>query len=193
MCEFFIKLFETSDFHARWNCGTWAEGHGWLHIISDLAIGGAYVVIPLLILFFTWRRKDLPFMPVFLLFAMFIFSCGFGHLVEASIFWKPWYRFSGFVKLITAVLSWATVIALIPLIPRALSLPRLVQSHKELRTEVGVRRESESRLHAQKEELQRCVNNFVERENRILELKNEVNRLSEELGRRRRYEAREAD
>jgi hypothetical protein len=35
------------------------------------------------------RRKDIPFPRVLWLFVAFIFACGFGHLIEATIFWTP--------------------------------------------------------------------------------------------------------
>jgi hypothetical protein len=37
-----FPLFDTSDFPARWTCGQWSAVHGWTHILSDLAIFGAY-------------------------------------------------------------------------------------------------------------------------------------------------------
>ncbi len=46
MGDFFGKLFDASDFPARWHCGTWSSGHGWLHIGSDFAIFLAYIAIP---------------------------------------------------------------------------------------------------------------------------------------------------
>ena len=46
------------------------------------------------------RRRDVPFQGIFWLFVAFIFSCGFGHMVEATIFWHPWYRFAAVVKVI---------------------------------------------------------------------------------------------
>ncbi|MDA1015792.1 MAG: response regulator [Planctomycetota bacterium] len=137
--SFFENLFNTEDFPARWNCGTWSDGHGLLHIISDTAIFGAYTAIPLLLLYFTFRKKVGSFLPVFWLFAVFILSCGFGHLIEATIFYEPWYRFSGFVKAITAVVSWITVFALIPLMPRFLRM----RTPEELEREIADRKAAE--------------------------------------------------
>ena len=105
MRTFLSKLFDTSDFPARWHCGNWTEGHGWLHIVSDTAIFCAYTAIPMMLLYFVYKKKLGTFLPVFWLFAVFILSCGFGHLVEATIFWEPWYRFSGLVKAFTAIVS----------------------------------------------------------------------------------------
>lgn len=136
---FFGKLFDTDGFPARWNCGTWTEGHGYLHIFSDCAIFAAYTAIPLLLLYFTYRKKVGAFLPVFWLFAVFILSCGFGHLIEATIFYQPWYRFSGVVKAITAVVSWVTVFALVPLLPKFLQM----RTPEELEREIAIRKEAE--------------------------------------------------
>ena len=83
---------------------------------------------------------------IFWLFALFICACGFGDLLEAIIFWQPIYRFAGLVKLITAVVSWATVLALVPTIPKALHLPGLAKLNAELRGEVDERRKVEAAL-----------------------------------------------
>lgn len=144
MFSFFEKLFDTSDFPPRWLCGKWSDGHGWLHIFGDLAIFGAYFAIPLLLIYFVLRHKDVPFPPIFWLFAAFILSCGIGHLVEATLFWHPWYRLSGLVKGFTAIVSWMTVVALIPLVPKALALPGLKVVNEELqRTAESLRRSNE--------------------------------------------------
>ncbi|MFH1303069.1 MAG: HDOD domain-containing protein [Planctomycetota bacterium] len=122
---FFTKLFDTSDFPARWYCGTWSLDTGWMHIISDIAIFGAYFAIPVVLLYFLLQRKDLPFPKIIWLFAAFILFCGFGHLVEAGIFWWPVYRFSGLIKACTAIVSWITVLVLIRLIPEAAEIDSL--------------------------------------------------------------------
>src|SRR5205814_447878 len=81
---------------------------GWLHITSDLAIWLAYLAIPVVLALFVRRRRDVPFPRVFWLFGLFILSCGTTHLIEAVIFYEPVYRLAGVVKLVTAVVSWAT-------------------------------------------------------------------------------------
>src|SRR5262245_27362149 len=92
------SFFGISDFMPRWNCGNWTPLHGWLHIVCDIAIWAAYTAIPVIILFYMSKRRDLVFPRVGWLFAAFIFSCGAGHLIEASIFWWPNYRLDGMVK-----------------------------------------------------------------------------------------------
>ncbi|QDV50009.1 PAS domain-containing protein [Gimesia fumaroli] len=129
---FFTKLFDTSDFPARWYCGSWSSDVGWLHIISDIAIFAAYFAIPVVLLYFLLQRKDLPFPKIIWLFAAFIMFCGFGHLIEAGIFWWPVYRFSGLIKACTAIVSLITVLVLIRLVPEALKFPSAVLLAKDL-------------------------------------------------------------
>lgn len=146
MFDVFSSIFDTSGFPARWQCGAWSTAHGSLHIASDIAIWGAYMAIPATIAFFLMKRRDIPFLAIFWLFAGFIFFCGTTHLLDAFIFWWPAYRFAGLVKFLTAVISWATVLALIPVIPRALALPRLARINAELQEALQAARKSEERL-----------------------------------------------
>lgn len=155
MDDFFSKLFDTSDFPARWHCGAWTPEHGWMHILADASIFGAYVAIPVLILYYFLKKQgDLPFPRVGWFFAAFIFFCGTGHLMEALIFWWPNYRFAGTIKVGTAIASWATVIAVAPLLPRALELPGLNALIGDLEHEVGERRRAEAALRERNQDLQ---------------------------------------
>ncbi|MEX2113963.1 MAG: ATP-binding protein [Pirellulales bacterium] len=142
----FWTLFDTSGFPPRWSCGHWTEVHGWTHIVADCAVFGAYMTIPAVFCYFLWRRRDVPYSPVIWLFAAFILSCGLGHLVEATLFWHPWYRFSALMKICTAAVSWAAVVALVPIVPRILKLPRLATINEQLAREVAARTQSEARL-----------------------------------------------
>ena len=142
MFEFFSELFDTSGYPPRWSCGSWTPAQGWLHILSDLGIWSAYLAIPIVLVFFV--RRHLPFKYVFLLFGAFILTCGTSHLVDATIFWWPIYRFSGFIKLITAIVSWATVCTLIYVAPKALAL----RSPEALEEEAKARKQMEQLANA---------------------------------------------
>jgi PAS domain S-box-containing protein len=130
-----LDLFDTSDFPARWTCGNWSPELGWLHIISDLLIWGAYLAIPIVLVYFTRRRRDIPFQTIFLLFGAFIVACGTTHLIEAIIFYQPVYRLAGVVKLFTALVSWGTVLALFRVVPQALAM----KTPGQLEAEVAAR------------------------------------------------------
>lgn len=139
--EFIRFLFDTANWPPRWHCGTWTDTLGWIHILSDLAIFGAYLAIPCILLYFCKKRQDIPFQKILILFGLFIVFCGTGHLIEASIFWYPVYRFDGLVKLSTATVSWITVIAMIPFIPRVLNFPKLEELNEILESNLKETRE----------------------------------------------------
>lgn len=174
---------------ARWSCGQWTPLHGWVHILSDLAIFGAYAAIPVALVVFISKRSDVSFNRLFWLFAGFILFCGVGHLIEASLFWWPWYRLSGLMKLSTAIISWITVLALLPVIPKALAFPSLAAMTGALQQEVAERKKTEAVLHERVAELARAnadLERFnqlsVGREQRMIELKREVNALLAQAG-----------
>ena len=209
MANVVSELFDTSGFPARWYCGIWSDALGWLHIGSDTAIFAAYMAIPLVLAYFVLRKPDVPFPKLFWLFVVFIFSCGFEHLLEAVIFWHPVYRLAGLVKLVTASVSWATVIALVFIAPKALKLPglaklnsqlelsnselqyltdRLQERTASLQIEVAERRRAEEASHERAHELEQFNRLAVGRELRMVELKSEVNELAALLGQPKRYD-----
>ena len=118
--DFFQKLFDTADWPPRWVCGKWSDFHGWLYIGSDVTIWLAYFIIHVVIIWFVQKRPNVPFLPVFWLFAAFIIFCGATHILDAIIFWWPAYRLSALIKFLTAIISFATVFALIRDLPKLL-------------------------------------------------------------------------
>ena len=103
-------------------CFAWRPGVLVLHVLSDALIAVAYFSIPLLLVFLVRRRPDIPFLPVFWMFAAFIVSCGVTHIMSIVVIWHPMYWLEGGVKAATAAFSIATAIALVPLMPQALNL-----------------------------------------------------------------------
>ncbi len=140
--DFFTKLFDTSDFPARWNCGQWTSVHGWLHILSDIGIWSAYFAIPAVLGYFLAKRQDVPFRRVFALFGVFILLCGTTHLMDAVIFWWPAYRLSGTIKFATALISWTTVLALVRIVPGMMAM----RSPESLSAEIEARKRAEAQL-----------------------------------------------
>ncbi|MBX3438663.1 MAG: hypothetical protein KF861_14310, partial [Planctomycetaceae bacterium] len=126
-------IFDTSRYPPRWQCGQWSPAIGWLHIASDVAIWAAYVAIPIALVYFALKRGVLPFKRMFLLFGAFIICCGTTHLMDAIIFWWPAYGLLGVMKLITAIVSVATAIVLIAVIPQALALRTSTQMEETIR------------------------------------------------------------
>ncbi|MCJ8208982.1 HAMP domain-containing histidine kinase [Mucilaginibacter sp. RS28] len=140
---FFSHLFNTNDWPPRWHCGTWSDFHGWLYIISDVAIWAAYFAIPFLLFRIVKKRKDIPFPRVLWLFILFILFCGITHLLDAIIFWWPVYRVSALTRFFTAVVSIITVGALYKILPFIYSLRTLA----ELEVEIEERKKAEAEAH----------------------------------------------
>jgi len=142
--DFFSNLFDTSNWPPRWHCGTWTDFHGWVYIISDLAIWASYFLIPVLLIRMITKRQDVPFLKIFWLFGAFIILCGTTHLIDAIIFWWPAYRLSAFVRFLTAIISVFTVMALYKVLPQVFSLRTVA----ELEHEINERKAIEIKLEA---------------------------------------------
>ncbi|MDZ8105782.1 MAG: ATP-binding protein [Nostoc sp. DedQUE12a] len=149
MLAFFNYPFYSNDFIPHGHCYLWKTGLVWLHIISDATIALAYYSIPVLLIYFISKRKDVPFNGVFLLFGAFILACGTGHLMEIWTLWHPDYWVAGALKALTAIISIYTAFALIYLIPQALTLPspaELEAINKTLASEIVERKNTEQAL-----------------------------------------------
>ncbi len=174
MMDVIARTFDPSGFPRRWDCGDWSDTLGWLHIVSDLGIWGAYLAIPFVLLYFAHGRKNLPFRGIFTLFGAFILACGATHLLEAVIFWRPVYRFAGLLKFMTACISWATVFSLVWVTPRALRM----RSPEELEREILERRKAEREAARFAERLQATNQKLIESEQQKSNL---IARVSHEL------------
>lgn len=138
MKDVFLKLFSTEDFPPRWQCGNWSEALGWSYIAADISIALAYFGIPVSIAIYLLRQKGEIYFPnLYWLFAAFIFFCGLGHLVDATLFWYPWYRFSGLVNWLTALISWTTLVALVFYLPEAVRLPGALRLSQERQKQIA--------------------------------------------------------
>lgn len=141
--DFFRGLFATNPWPPRWQCGQWSDFHGWLYITSDLMIWFSYFAIPVIIVGYIYKKKyELKYTKTYVLFASFILLCGSTHLLDASMFWVPMYRFSGLILLLTGVVSLFTVYHLVRILPDAFQQKTSVVLEKE----IAKRIEAERRL-----------------------------------------------
>lgn len=107
-------------------CFLWDPRIVWLHVISDGLITLAYYCIPPALAYLVRRRRDLPFSWIFVMFGLFIMSCGTTHLMEIWNVWHAGYLLSGMVKALTATVSVITAAMLVPLVPRLASVPKMI-------------------------------------------------------------------
>src|ERR1043166_7662114 len=111
------KLLTPDYFMPHGHCYFWDPGLVSLHVISDSLITLAYFSIPLTLLHFLRKKKDVPFNWVFLGFGAFILACGTTHLMEIWTIWNASYWLAGIIKAVTAVTSVSTAIALVWVVP----------------------------------------------------------------------------
>lgn len=143
--EFFRGLFSTSEWPARWNCGYWSDFHGYLYIISDLLIWTAYFLIPLIIInYFSKKKTSLKFNKAYILFAAFILLCGTTHFLDAVMFYIPMYRFNAIIRLLTGVVSMATVYYLIRILPEAFQQKTSAELESEINRRLIIEKQLES-------------------------------------------------
>jgi C4-dicarboxylate-specific signal transduction histidine kinase len=166
MKEFLEKLF-SSSFMPHGHCYLWNPGLIWLHVVSDSLIALAYFFIPVTLIYFIQRRRDLPFHWVFVCFGIFILTCGATHIMEVWTLWHPNYWLSGAIKAVTAIASVPTAILLFHSVPQALALP----SPEALRLEIAERKRTEQALHQAKDDL----------ELKVLERTAELRKANEDL------------
>jgi PAS domain S-box-containing protein len=139
-------------------CYQWKPSLIWLHAISDTLIALAYFLIPMVLIYFVRKRRDLPFGWMFLCFGAFIAACGLTHVMEVWTLWVPVYWLSGGVKLITVLASVPTAIFLVRSVPEALALP----SPEEMRTTIEQLDQQKTTLKKSEERFRQMAENIQE-------------------------------
>lgn len=122
MSQLLENIFSPKQYMPHGSCYLWQTSLISLHVISDFLIALAYFSIPAMLIYFVCQRRDIPFNRVFLLFSLFIVSCGFGHLIDIWTLWHPAYWLSGVEHAFTALVSCYTALELMVLLPQFLSL-----------------------------------------------------------------------
>ena len=108
-------------------CIAWDPALLWSMVASDALIAAAYFSIPLTILYFYRKRQDPALRVVALLFSLFIVSCGLTHVLEIWTLWSPVYGLQAATKVVTALTSVFTALALWQMMPRGLRVPSVAQ------------------------------------------------------------------
>lgn len=147
--EFLREFFGSGRYMPHGTCYLWDPGLVWLNVISDSAIALAYFAIPVALVAFVRKRRDLPFQWMFVLFGVFIIACGTTHAMEVWNLWHASYWLAGTIKALTAVASVPTAILLIQMVPKALDMPGigdLAKSNERLANEISERERTELAL-----------------------------------------------
>jgi len=138
-------------------CYQWKPTLIWLHAISDSLIALAYFLIPVALVYFARRRRDIPFGWMFVCFGGFIAACGATHIMDVWTLWVPSYWFSGGVKVVTVLASVPTAIFLVRIVPAALSLPspeQMKATIEQLKIQKAILKEREERFQQMADNIQ---------------------------------------
>ena len=127
------------DYMPHGYCYLWNPWLVWLHVISDGLIALSYYCIPIILIYFISKRRDLPFNRIFWMFGAFILACGTTHWMEIWNVWHGSYLLAGVVKAVTAGVSVLTAAMLVPLAPKAMALPDLEVANHALQEQIAER------------------------------------------------------
>jgi PAS domain S-box-containing protein len=139
------------DFMPHGYCYLWDARMVWLHVVSDGLIALSYYCIPVVLIYFIRKNRDIPFNRIFWMFGIFILACGTTHLMEIWNVWHSSYLLAGVLKAITAVVSVVTAAMLIPLVPKVISLPgrmHLQEANRKLAEEIAARKRFDTPIDA---------------------------------------------
>jgi PAS domain S-box-containing protein len=142
------------------HCYLWTPALLWTNIASDTLIALSYLTIPVTLLYFVRKRRDIPFDWIFVCFGVFILACGATHVMDVWTTWKPNYWASGLIKLTTAVASVPTAIMLVRLLPQALLIPspqQLAAVNAQLVAVVAERKRVEQGLSQEEERFRNAL------------------------------------
>ncbi len=120
-------------------------------VTADWMVAISYYLIPIAMLWiYKDCSKDLPYPSVWICFLLFILACGTGHIVHAVSFGLEYeyLQIHAIVRVITGVISFATAVILIVLLPEIRSLPSPWTLKNELEEQVEERtREKTALIH----------------------------------------------
>ena len=113
------------------------------HVISDSIVALAYLCIAICL--FVFARYIAASQSIsqwaFTSFGTFIMACSLSHVMDAVVFWYPWYVIQGFVKTICAAASVSTAVVLVGLLRRF-----IVKEHDEVKEHPVISKDAPSQL-----------------------------------------------
>ncbi|MEG5064226.1 GAF domain-containing protein [Microcoleus sp. B3-A4] len=157
MWEALKNIFSPTQYMPHGHCYLWQTPLVWLHVTGDFLIAIAYYSIPAMLIYFVFKRRDVPFLGIFALFGAFIILCGTGHLLDIWTLWHSAYWLSGIEKGITALVSCYTAGQMVTLLPQFLSLktPQELEAiNSKLQCEIAVREDAELALRCAYDDLE---------------------------------------
>ncbi|MEL6223109.1 MAG: ATP-binding protein [Cyanobacteria bacterium J06627_8] len=137
-----------------------------MHAVSDLLIALAYYSIPVMMMILIYKREDLRFRTILILFSVLIFASGTDYFLSAVSVWQPlsegqsWDWMRSPIKVMTAAVAVWTAFELYPIILITLKLPsseELAATNQALQQQIAEREEAEASLRQSADQLQQAL------------------------------------
>jgi PAS domain S-box-containing protein len=185
-----VNLFNwlsTENFIPYGNSFSWKSDILWLHVVSYSMIALSYYLISFTLIYFIYKRKDLPYKGIFFLFATFIALCATTHVAGIVVLWHPIYKLKVLLKSISGIVSFLTLIVMIRIIPEALKIlgpKELAALNEQLKANILEKDNIQRQLEAAYQNMEQKV------AERTAELANINDKLREEVQERKKAEER---
>lgn len=149
-----LSLFDDLTPHGY--CLLWDPMLIWSHLLSDIAIAGAYLSIPAALVIVARRRPDLNPFGIFYFFAAFIILCAVTHVFGMLTLWFPLYSVEAVAKVMTAVVSVATSVLVWRMLDTILTVPTQSALQEANDSLAQANAQLEARVEARTAELRRA-------------------------------------
>jgi signal transduction histidine kinase len=157
--ELLRDLFAGAWYMPHGHCYLWKPGLVWLHVVSDMLIGMAYILISL-VLYALVRRIRLPFSTMVVAFGVFIGACGLTHFMEVWNVWNSAYWLAGGVKALTALASVLTGAYLVKARPAIVQVAEAARLSEQRRVELETKNRELEALYARLQEADELKTQF---------------------------------
>lgn len=164
-----VTITQLNTFLPEGKCYLWRPDILWLNVGSSTVIALANVLIfSGLIYLMRKSRTGLPHRDVITLFSAMILCSILSQLADILTTWLPFYLFEGWIKAVTASVALTTGLVFIS------KLPDLFSTHSA-RSELESARKEIANLETQLNQINSVYQAALGREERIVQLKQEVN------------------
>ncbi|MFL0801295.1 MAG: PAS domain S-box protein [Agarilytica sp.] len=130
-----FENFFRGDYMPHGHCFLWQPGILWTTVISDVIIALSYFSIPVALVVLVYKRVDIQFKGIYLLFAAFITCCGMTHVLAVYNLWHGAYGIQSILKALTAGISFITAVYIIKnyrVVVQTPSLAAFEEAEKEM-------------------------------------------------------------
>lgn len=170
MVEFFIKLF-SSDLGALGECLRWSGGLITLFVFSDILVFAGLLAAGLALVLVIHKELFPPLHRILFIAAAAFFGLSFIFMLEVFTIWNGVFRFSGLLRLVTALILVAVNFYLWPFMFQAIARGGKFTSDDEKQ----VFKQKEKKMQQMQSSLGKLVE---ERTNRVIALEDELEKLS---------------